>query len=444
MISNRKETLFLLLGDIGILYGSLWIALTIRNFEMPSQYLWNLHITPFSILIGFWVLSFFIAGLYDRHTLIFRRRLPIALFQTQLVNIAIGVLYFYLIPQQVITPRGTLIFYIFVSFVFILAWRFYGLNLLSSRKRYKALLIGSGGEMEELLFEINNNPRYPLMFVASVDVSKADGETVAREVTRFISRRKVSVVIMDQHDKRIEEALPSLYNLLLARVQFLDIHKTYEQVFNRIPLSLVDYGWFLRNVPTSSRYLYGFARRILDTLLALFMGIVSLLLYPLVYCAIKLDDGGPVFFRQERVGQYNKKIFILKFRTMEAESEEGRAPKVTRAGKLLRMTRIDEIPQLWNIVRGDLALIGPRPEIPHLVEEYEAAIPYYSVRHLVKPGLSGWGQIHDHNVPRVYADVEKTKTKLSYDLYYIKNQSFLLDLEIILKTVKTLLSRSGV
>jgi len=447
MISNKKETLLLLVGDIVIFYASLWIALTIRNLDIPAQYFWNLHLAPFSILIGLWLLSFFIAGLYDRHTLIFRRKLPLVLLQTQIINVAIGVFYFYLIPHQLITPRGTLVFYVFVSSVFILAWRLYGLNFFSSRKRYKALLIGSGSEMKEILEEINHNPRYPLTFIASVDVSKADAETIAREISSFILKQKVSVVVMDQHNKKIEHALPSLYNLLLARVQFLDIHKTYEQVFNRIPISLIDYGWFLRNVPMSSRYVYGFIRRVFDIVLAFCIGFVSLLVYPLVYAAIKLDDGGPVFFKQDRVGQYNKKISILKFRTMEvSRGKQGETPssKITRVGKLLRMTRVDELPQLWNIVKGDIALIGPRPEIPHLVKVYEEALPYYNVRHLVKPGLTGWGQIHDYNVPRVYADIEKTRTKLSYDLYYIKNRSFPLDLEIVLKTIKALLSRTGI
>jgi lipopolysaccharide/colanic/teichoic acid biosynthesis glycosyltransferase len=124
-------------------------------------------------------------------------------------------------------------------------------------------------------------------------------------------------------------------------------------------------------------------------------------------------------------------------------SNAGGAEHITRVGKFLRTTRIDELPQLWNVFRGDLSLIGPRPELPELVKLYEKEIPYYNIRHLLKPGLSGWAQLYHKNHPHYRPDVSETRVKLSYDLYYIKNRSLLLDLKIALKTIKTLLSRSG-
>jgi lipopolysaccharide/colanic/teichoic acid biosynthesis glycosyltransferase len=117
--------------------------------------------------------------------------------------------------------------------------------------------------------------------------------------------------------------------------------------------------------------------------------------------------------------------------------------EVTKVGRFLRKTRLDELPQLWSVVRGDQSLIGPRPELPELVKHYAERIPYYNTRHLIKPGLSGWAQIHDYDVPRKGADVERTKRKLSYDLYYVKNRSLLLDVHVALKTIKALVSRSG-
>ena len=136
----------------------------------------------------------------------------------------------------------------------------------------------------------------------------------------------------------------------------------------------------------------------------------------------------------------NRPIKMIKYRSMSITQKE----KITRVGGFLRRSRIDELPQLWNVLRGDLSLIGPRPELPHLVSEYAQTIPFYNLRHLITPGLSGWAQINDYDVPRrAQVEVEKTITKLSYDLFYIKNRSIVLDLNIALKTIRTLISRSG-
>jgi len=182
-------------------------------------------------------------------------------------------------------------------------------------------------------------------------------------------------------------------------------------------------------------------------------------LYPFIFLAIKLDDGGKLFFLQDRIGKNNKPIRILKFRSMSSPQLSGRdavasatarediygteTKKITRVGHFLRRTRLDELPQLWNVVSGDLSLIGPRPEIPALANEYEDQISYYNIRHLIKPGLSGWAQIYHDNHPHHLSDVVETKVKLSYDLFYIKNRSFVLDLKIALKTLKKLASRAG-
>ena len=163
-------------------------------------------------------------------------------------------------------------------------------------------------------------------------------------------------------------------------------------------------------------------------------GIVSLIFYPFVYILIKLDDGGSIYFEQERIGKNNKIIKIKKFRSMSQNGDN----KITRVGKWLRALRIDELPQLWSVLVGDISMIGPRPEIPSLVKHYEEKISYYNIRHLIKPGLSGWAQLYHSDPPKVNADADKTRRKLSYDLYYIKNRSFMLDFKIALKTIKAL------
>jgi lipopolysaccharide/colanic/teichoic acid biosynthesis glycosyltransferase len=149
-----------------------------------------------------------------------------------------------------------------------------------------------------------------------------------------------------------------------------------------------------------------------------------------------MDDGGKIFFVQDRIGEKNKVIKIYKFRTMNNE-------KITRFGNFLRKTRIDELPQITNVLSGQLSLVGPRPEKPDLVLLYEKEIPYYNIRHLVKPGLSGWAQVYQDNPPKFNVNFNDTKTKLSYDLYYLKNKSIILDFKIALRTIGSILSRSG-
>ena len=166
-----------------------------------------------------------------------------------------------------------------------------------------------------------------------------------------------------------------------------------------------------------------------------------------MYVFIKLDDGGPIFFSQERIGKDNKKIKIVKFRTMsnkeDVDFSNDSEKRITKIGDFLRRSRIDEIPQIWSVIKGDQSLIGPRPEVPTLVRSYEDEISYYKVRHLIKPGLSGWAQIYHDNHPHHGLGVSQTKEKLSYDLYYVKNRSFFLDLKIALRTVAKLISRKG-
>lgn len=447
-ISNKRESIILLLGDLGLLYLSLWATLALRYMEVPPWGLFTRHLIPFSIIFVLWVGVFFIAGLYEKHTLVLKGKLPVILLNAQGVNSALAVLFFYLVPFFGITPKITLFIYLVVSSALLFVWRIYGVGRIGMRRRQRALLIGSGAEMKELRNEIDGNPRYGISLVSLIDLDATVQENFQKEIAGVVSRENVSLVVVDMENKKSALVLPELYPLIFQGVRFADQHKVYEDIFDRISFSLVGYRWFLENIADSSSIVYDIPKRLMDTVVALVLSIPTLILLPVVALLVKLDDGGRVFFVQERIGKNNKIIKILKFRTMRAqgghESIKNDNFHITRIGKWLRKSRIDELPQLWSVLRGDLSLVGPRPELPGLVELYEKEIPYYRVRHLIKPGLSGWAQIKDYNAPRQVADIVKTRTKLSYDLYYIKNRSFLLDLKIALQTIKTILSQSGV
>ncbi len=447
---NKKEPLILLLGDVFFFLVSLWLALFFRNLSIPSQEFFVTHLEPFGFLFVVWIAMFYIAGLYEKHTLLLKSKLPSILFNVLVANSAIAVVFFYLIPFFGITPKTILFIYLLVSFFAILFWRMYGYFFVGVQKVDNALIIGSGEEMRELMTEVNENPLYNLRFISSIDLDRVEDSAFWDEIVSRIYAENISIVAIDLANEHVTPVLPHLYNLIFSKVQFVDMHKIYEDIFNRVPLTLLKYNWFIENISTAPRVTYDALKRIMDILISIPLLVVPILTYPFAAIAMKIEDRGPVFIFHERVGKNNQLIKIAKFRSMSGDDQgvygaNGATNlKVTKVGKFLRKSRLDEFPQLWNVLMGGISLIGPRPELPSLVKKYEEDIPYYNIRHLIKPGLSGWAQIYQENHPHHGEAVTETKEKLSYDLYYIKNRSFLLDLKIALKTIKTLLSRVGI
>jgi len=195
---------------------------------------------------------------------------------------------------------------------------------------------------------------------------------------------------------------------------------------------------FLENL--KQKWLYDKIKRVIDVILALLMLLISFFFWPFIALAIKLEDSGPIFYRQERIGKDKKPFLLIKFRSMKKKAErygqpvwaEKKDPRITRVGKLLRRTHLDEIPQMLNILKGDIGLVGPRPERPEFAAQLEKEIPYFPMRHIIKPGFTGWAQIKFRYARSVVDSLEK----FQYDLYYLKNRSLMLDLRILLKTFK--------
>lgn len=448
-VTNKNEALLLFLGDLIAFFLALFLVLFFRLREVPNVGIFFDHIASFSIILVLWFVVFFIAGLYEKHTLIIRSKIPTVILYAQLVNSGIAVLFFYLIPFFGIAPKTNLFLYVVISFCLILIWRIRGTSILTFHGRENAILIARGDEARELENEVNNNPRYGLRFVSSIDPKSVEIPNLREEIRKQIFSNNIQIVVADFGDPKIETILPSLYELIFSKVRFFDMNKVYEDIFDRIPMSLVQYNWFIENVSGSVNKIYDLIKRFIDVAVAIVAGIISLVFYPLTIAAIKLEDGGPTFIIQERIGKNGRTVKIFKFRSMttndqgEYSTDAAKDNLVTKVGSFLRKSRIDELPQLWNVLRGDLSLIGPRPELPALADHYEKEIPYYNVRHLIKPGLSGWAQLYQRLPPKGAVALNETNLKLSYDLYYIKNRSLMLDLKIILKTIKTLLSRSG-
>lgn len=443
-ILNRREPVILFLGDFVIFSASLWVALALRYVGVPSFDLIQQHIIPFAVLFALWAFAFFIAGLYEKHTLVFKSKLPALILNIQIINSLIAVVFFYFIPLFGITPKTVLFIHLIVSFVLIVVWRVFLIERFGFRRRDNAILISAGPEMKELKEEVNNNERYNFTFISSVDLDQLDGIAFQEEVVEKVYGENVSSIVIDLKHEKANSILPSLYNLIFSNVRFLDMYKVYEEVFDRIPLSLVGYNWFLENISFSPHTMYDAMKRIMDVIIAGILGIISLVVYPFVILAIKIEDGGPAFIKQERIGEGSHTISLWKFRSMRGNDKgvwlSENDARVTRVGGFIRKTRIDELPQLWNVVKGDISLIGPRPDIVDLGKKLAHELPYYTVRNLIKPGLSGWAQLKQDTPPQ---SLEETRVRLAYDLYYLKNRSFLLDLVIALKTIKVLFLRTG-
>jgi exopolysaccharide biosynthesis polyprenyl glycosylphosphotransferase len=265
------------------------------------------------------------------------------------------------------------------------------------------------------------------------------------EATMLVRSSRCDEVIIAGPSKPIQADLVDARGV---RPAMMSGAEKLELLLGRIPLEFAGQDkWFGRlGKIRALDPTYAHAKRALDLVFSLTLGLIILPLIPLIAIAIKLDSKGPVFYSQRRIGLGGKPFEIYKFRTMRMDAEANGAvwaqaadPRVTRAGRFMRLTRIDELPQLWNVLRGEMAVVGPRPERPEFTEVLEREIPGYELRHTVKPGLTGWAQV----CYRYTSSIRDTRAKVEYDLFYVKHLSLRFDLTILARTVKVVLGRQG-
>ena len=433
MTFDRRETAILLIGDFLILAASLWAALFLRNLALPSFSYLEANLLPFVPMFLIFLATFYVAGLYEKQTRPIRSVMSLRIFGAQIANVVIAAVLFFVLPLA-IAPKTILVLFLVVSVVTISVWRFYRMQReIAISARIPALLIGKGPAITELFEEINGNGRYRIRFVGINDIYNP-----------LQLPKEVKVVVVDTYDPAVARTLPSLY-AKAAGITVREFAGLYEEVFDRVPFAHVGAEGVVESL--SRRHAaYDAAKRLFDIVLAACGSVVALPLIAVAALLLSVSGGSPLI-QHERIGKGGRLFKMVKLRTMlfndHGDPELQKKNRVTSLGRILRKTRIDEFPQLWNILKGDLSFIGPRPELPRIAEVYESEIPYYSLRHLIPPGLSGWAQIHDFDAPRGGADVERTKKKLSFDLYYLKHRSFGLDLAIAIKTLRALLSLSG-
>ena len=414
----KFKTTIIILGDIAALYISLILTLIIRygqNFFKESLIA---HLKPFSLIFIVWILIFYLFDLYKDKKL----RIGFETIQTLVLAIFISVvasiIFFYLFPPLFkLTPKTNLAIFALIFGGLDIGWRFILIKIyVSGGLKNRLQIIGNSPIINEIADYLKNNPQL------GYDLKDNQADTI----------------VIQSHLKKNSEFIKTIYQLLPKKIAVIDLITFYETIFQKVPLKELDESWFIEKI-TTYRNFYNAAKRIIDFCLALFFNIVFLPLILIIALLIKSTSKGLIIFKQERVGLNNESFTLFKFRTMRPDAEKNgpqwaseNDSRITPFGKILRRTHLDELPQLFNILKGDLSFVGPRPERPEFVEKLKEQIPYYEIRHIIKPGLTGWAQINY----RYGASVKDAYEKLQYEIYYLKNRSLILDLLIILKTVR--------
>ncbi len=350
--------------------------------------------------------------------------------------------------------RSTLLYAMGFSIVVLVLDRLLLNSFLGSSAFRRRVLVLGAGDRAMRLRKLGEKPESGFAIVAFVAMSEPDRvveEAIPRgaihDLGRFVENLGASEVVLALQERRNAMPLKDLLRMKTKGVHVNDFSSFMERETGRVDLDTVNPSWLIFSDGFSSGRMFSSAvKRIFDVIASLILLVLTIPIIALFAILVKLDSPGPAFFRQERVGLYGQNFHLTKLRSMRTDAEKDGAkwaekndPRITRVGKLIRTLRIDELPQTWAVLKGQMSFVGPRPEVPSFVEALEEEIPFYSERHMVKPGITGWAQI---NFP-YGASIQDSRKKLEFDLYYAKNYTPFLDLVILLQTVRVILWPEG-
>jgi sugar transferase (PEP-CTERM system associated) len=316
----------------------------------------------------------------------------------------------------------------------------------------RLLIVGTGPQARALAEHIRSQRDFAYRVVGFVDDGQTGGGEDAQvvgvlgDLPGLIASHQVDRVVVSMGDRRGRLPIDELLQVKLSGVDVEDAATIYERITGKILIDDLRPSWIVFSDGFRTSRLTRLLKRVLDLVFAVIGLVVALPVMALVAVAIRADSRGPLLYQQQRVGQHGRVFTLYKFRSMRTDAETGTPiwatdgdSRVTRIGRFLRISRLDELPQLWNVLRGDMSFVGPRPERPYFVEQLAAIIPFYMQRLAVKPGVTGWAQVKY----RYGSTVEDAIEKLRYDLYYIKHLSIVFDLTIAIDTVKVILFGKG-
>jgi sugar transferase (PEP-CTERM system associated) len=448
-------TLILLLGDCACAVIALLTGHFVRFDAAPDLYEFffkdGLDLAFFIVIVTF---ASYLMELYDTRKKLRKREIFVRSLVASAASFFLLSSLFYIMPFLKF-GRGLLLLSL-VNFVFFqFLWHIIHKYVHELSIERRVLVIGTGPLAKligGLIVTTNHTHKLAGYFGCCRESVEVPGECIIGSgeegIVEAARRENAEKIVISLTERRGSIPLRDLMDCKFSGIEVTDAPSFYEQVTGKLLLESITPGWFIfSNGFKVTRPARAF-KRIFDKILSCFGVLVTLPLFPLIALAIKITSPGPVLFRQVRTGKHEKEFVLYKFRTMRTDAETNTGavwaqkddPRVTPVGKFLRKSRLDELPQLFNVLKGDMSFIGPRPERPEFVEKLKEQIPYYSHRHFVKPGITGWAQI---KYP-YGASVEDALEKLRYDLYYIKNLSVTLDLLIFFETIKVILySRGG-
>jgi sugar transferase (PEP-CTERM system associated) len=447
----------LTVGDCVLVLSAVLLAVVLRFGGLASlmENLWN-FLPKALMLLGVFQVSLHYSEFYDHKVAENPWQLAQGLLRALGLSCLLLSLIYYMLPQLMV-GRGVVFIALSLTMFFVFAWHYLIFQAMRPKKwQQKVVIVGSGRVAKQTAQAVLDRKGSPFEVLGFVDKDRSRiGERILNpgiigaydQLCQIVERERPVVLVVALDEKRNSFPLDDLLNCKMKGVTIED-HTTFLKrltgklmVESLSPSHLIFSDGFRKSGFTLA------VKRIVETVLSLMALIVLSPLFLVVAILIKVDSAGPVFLRQERVGENGNIFIIYKFRSMRKDAERLSGPvwakqkddRVTRVGKYMRKLRIDELPQFWNVLRGNLSLVGPRPERPQFVEELEQQIPYYALRHSVRPGITGWAQVSFS----YGASVEDSTEKLRYDLFYIENLSLLFDFMIILKTIKIVILGKG-
>jgi sugar transferase (PEP-CTERM system associated) len=448
-VSTRSLTVFA--GELVLIFGSVALAATLQGTPDLAGSLWKIGLVTLVCQLCLYYNDF-----YDLTLVYSSRELVVRLLQAVgAASIVLAALYFTM-PSLMIGD-GIFVSALFVFLIGILGWRLLFNRVIGSLKmQERILVVGTGETARKVVRQILDQREFAYRVVGFIDDDASRiGERIVNpgivgtpaDMAALIATHQIDRIIVGLSDRRGKLPIEELLRAKLAGIRVEDATTTYERVTGKILIDDLRPSWLIFSDGFRVSRITRWTKRSIDLILSLILGVLAFPFMVLTAVAILLESGRPLFYCQERVGENGKPFTLCKFRSMRRDAEKGGTPvwatdgddRITRVGRFIRRTRLDELPQIWNVVRGAMSFVGPRPERPYFVEELAKDIPFYQQRLAVKPGLTGWAQVKY----RYGASREDAMEKLRYDLYYIKHLSIFFDLTIVFDTVKVVLFRKG-
>lgn len=438
--SRKKIQFTLFIIDLIVALFAVWFSLFMRKLQIPSFKYWIYHVKAFIPVFFYAICAMYLAGLYIVTIPTETRKLCVKYAFIGIVGWFLGFVFFYFKWNKINFPKTILfLFWIVFGVLEILV------RLIMSKhfihRQIPVIFLGDSISQSFLSEHLSSNKMlgFNPLFIYKQKGDKEKLIEIIKSTTSDI------VYVFRYSDSLLSEINDVLHSLIADHAKFIEYSEFYEYIERKIPPEDIGESWFLSNISLYSRRVYFFIKRICDICASLIGIILTIWIYPILILAIKLESKGSAFFVQSRQGINGKAFNLIKFRTMRTDQNNGEATvkndqRITKMGKILRACRLDEIPQLWNVLKGDMSLIGPRPERPEFAEILENEVPWFRQRLLVRPGITGWDQVcGEYHSP----SKEDTYKKLQNDLYYIKNCSISLDVSILFKTIATMVRREG-